>query len=226
MNQPPAVIVFDVNETLSDMSPMKARFDDVGAPGYLADVWFAGVLRDGFALAAAASAEKFSAIAGGVLRNVLNTVPLNKPLDDAVEHILQGFSSLPVHPDVVDGVRELHQVGARLITLTNGAVGISEELLTSAGVRNHFEALLSVEDAHAWKPARAPYLYAAEFCGEKPADMLLTAVHPWDIDGASRAGLQTAWVNRTGALYPAHFRSPDYMLTAITELAAATGLRP
>ena len=36
----PGVIVFDVNETLSDMAPMASRFADVGAPGLLARVWF------------------------------------------------------------------------------------------------------------------------------------------------------------------------------------------
>ncbi|GAB3518837.1 haloacid dehalogenase type II [Arthrobacter monumenti] len=226
MSQPPTVIVFDVNETLSDTSPLKTKFDDVGAPEYLADLWFAGVLRDGFALAAAGTREKFSAIADGVLRNVLNTVPLNRRMDDAVEHVLQGFGSLPVHPDVVDGVTGLKEAGARLITLTNGAVAISEQLLTSAGVRNHFETLLSVEDAATWKPARASYEYAANSLGENPANMLLVAVHPWDIDGASRAGFQTAWVNRTGAEYPAHFSAPDFSVTAITELAAAVGLTP
>jgi 2-haloacid dehalogenase len=37
----PRVIVFDVNETLSDMAPMAGRFADVGAPDLLATVWFA-----------------------------------------------------------------------------------------------------------------------------------------------------------------------------------------
>ncbi len=36
MNNAPSVIVFDVNETLSDMSPMGARFAEVGAPAPLA----------------------------------------------------------------------------------------------------------------------------------------------------------------------------------------------
>nr|WP_254925633.1 MULTISPECIES: hypothetical protein [unclassified Rhodococcus (in: high G+C Gram-positive bacteria)] len=48
----PRVIVFDVNETLSDMSPLSERFADVGAPNELASLWFASVLRDGFALTA------------------------------------------------------------------------------------------------------------------------------------------------------------------------------
>jgi 2-haloacid dehalogenase len=45
----PDLIVLDVNETLSDMAPMGQRFADVGAPPLLAKVWFASLLRDGFA---------------------------------------------------------------------------------------------------------------------------------------------------------------------------------
>jgi 2-haloacid dehalogenase len=49
--------------------------------------------------------------------------------------------------------------------------------------------------------------------------MLLVASHPWDIDGAARAGLRTGWLNRTGNAYPAHFRAPDYTARALTGLA-------
>jgi len=48
MNRP-EVVVFDVNETLSDMSPIAERFTDIGAPAHLAKLWFATLLRDGFA---------------------------------------------------------------------------------------------------------------------------------------------------------------------------------
>ena len=37
-------VVFDVNETLSDMAPLADAFETVGAPGSLAKTWFAGVL--------------------------------------------------------------------------------------------------------------------------------------------------------------------------------------
>jgi 2-haloacid dehalogenase len=50
--------------------------------------------------------------------------------------------------------------------------------------------------------------------------MLLVAVHPWDIHGAARAGLRTAWLNRTGAAYPAYFEAPEITVTALTELPA------
>jgi 2-haloacid dehalogenase len=53
--------------------------------------------------------------------------------------------------------------------------------------------------------------------------MLLVAVHPWDIHGASLAGLRTAWVNRSGAAYPSYFAAPDHVVTGIDGLAAIVG---
>ena len=47
MRSRPSVVVFDFNETLSDMEPMAQRFAHVGAPEHLAELWFATVLRDG-----------------------------------------------------------------------------------------------------------------------------------------------------------------------------------
>jgi 2-haloacid dehalogenase len=51
--------------------------------------------------------------------------------------------------------------------------------------------------------------------------MMLVAVHPWDIHGAAKAGLKTAWLNRAGADYPSYFQSPDVTVGALTELPAA-----
>ena len=50
---------------------------------------------------------------------------------------------------------------------------------------------------------------------------MLVAVHPWDIDGAARAGLATAWINRTGDPYPEYFRAPDIQVGSLTALADA-----
>src|SRR5436309_254422 len=49
----PTLVLFDVNETLSDLEPIRPRFEEVGAPGDLLEVWFASTLRDGLALTAA-----------------------------------------------------------------------------------------------------------------------------------------------------------------------------
>jgi len=215
----PAVIVFDVNETLSDMSAMKARFVQVGAPAHLASAWFAALLRDGFALAAAGGTAPFSVIGSELLRQVLRDVPLMREPDEAVEHIMAGFGLLKLHSDVPEGVRALTGTGVRLVTLSNGSAEVARSLLAAAELDDHFEALLSVEEAGAWKPMRAAYDYAAEACGVRPAELLLVAVHPWDIHGAAEAGLATAWLNRGGDTYPSYFTAPDYTVTRLAELA-------
>ena len=216
-----SVIVFDVNETLSDMAPLAARFAAVGAPAELAALWFATLLRDGFALTASGDNGSFAAIGADALRRLLTEVELDRARDAAVEHIMAGLTSLELHRDVKEGVVALSAAGFRLVTLSNGSAQIAETLLGSAGIRDEFEALLSVVDAPAWKPARAAYDYAAAEMGADPEAMVLVAVHPWDIHGAARAGLRTAWLNRAGARYPEYFEDPDFTVTALTQLPAA-----
>jgi 2-haloacid dehalogenase len=222
-SRPVEVVVFDVNETLSDMSVMAQRFADIGAEPGLARTWFASLLRDGFALTAAGTTESFAALSRECLVGLLAGVDVDRDLDAAVEHVLEGFRSLQVHPDVPGGVEGLTKAGLRLVTLTNGASSVSEGLLARAGLLDRFEALLSVEDAGVWKPAAGAYEYAARECGADIDAMLLVAVHPWDIDGAARAGMQTAWVNRSGGRYPATFTAPDHTVRGIEDLAGQLG---
>ncbi len=219
----PRLLIFDVNETLSDMSPMAKRFKDVGAPAHLAATWFAGLLRDGFALAAVDSSDSFAHIAAESLRVGLHGLPLNRGAADAVSYIMDGFAGLPVHDDVPDGIGALGGLGIRLVTLSNGSASVAQALFDRAGIREHFEGLLTVEDAGRWKPAPEAYAYALQECGVDPEDAMVVAVHPWDIDGASRAGLATAWVNRTDGLYPEYFSAPDLRAVSLTDLADQLG---
>jgi 2-haloacid dehalogenase len=214
----PSVIVFDVNETLSDLSPLGARFVEVGASASAAPLWFASVLRDGFALALVGDNPPFAGVARELLLSQLGEAQLNRSLDEAVQHVMDGFAALELHADVTPGVEGLHVAGFRLATLSNGSVSVADRLLTAGGVRDRFELLLSVEDAGAWKPAPRAYAYAAEQLGVAPADIMLVACHPWDVDGARRAGLQAAWVNRSGGPFPATFADPTCTVSGIDQL--------
>jgi 2-haloacid dehalogenase len=205
-----SVIVFDVSETLSDMAAPGDRFVQAGVPSSFAKLWFATLLRDGFAQAAAGYKGVFADIGAHILRGLLVEAGLGDGVDAAIEHVLAGMAELRVHADVPAGVRALKGAGYGPVTLSNGAADVAESLLFRAGLRDEFGLLLSVEDAAAWKPARAAYDTAAAACGKSPEQMLLVAVHPWDIHGAAEAGLQTAWMNRSGSAYPDYFTAPDY----------------
>lgn len=205
----PNVVAFDVNETLSDMEPLRTRFLDIGAPEHLLERWFAATLRDGFALTAAGAYAEFSEVAAASLRVALAGVDGLRDVDEAVGFVLAGFPELDVHPDVPDGMRKLHRAGIRLVTLTNGSVPMSEGMLSRAGVLDLLERRMSVSEVRRWKPAAEPYRHAAAQCGVAVDQMALIAVHPWDTDGAQRAGLTTGWINRKEHPYPQSFLPPD-----------------
>lgn len=217
----PKLLVFDVNETLSDMSPMAARFAAVGAPEHLATSWFASLLRDGFALTATGANPSFAALGSEALRNVLAGRVAD--LEGAVEHVMAGFAGLPVHPDVVEGITALAATGASLVTLSNGSTSVAQGLVDRNGLADAFDSLLSVEDAPRWKPAAEAYRYALEVCSTPADEAMLVAVHPWDVHGAHEAGLATAWVNRRGGGYPSYFTRPDLEVASLVELAARLG---
>jgi 2-haloacid dehalogenase len=206
----PEVVAFDVNETLSDLSPLAEHFLAAGLPADLRTTWFASTLRDGFALAAAGAEAPFTDIAADALRSLLHgRRDLTAPAEDVVSTVLMAFQRLSLHPDVEPGIRQLADAGVRLVTLTNGAVSVGQGLLERAGLGGLFEAYLSVDDAGIWKPAELAYRYAAERCRVPMAAIALVAVHPWDTHGAKKAGMTGVWINRTGGPYPSIFTPPD-----------------
>lgn len=214
------VVVFDVNETLSDLEPLRARLTEGGAPGQLLETWFAATLRDGFALTTVGSYASFRQVGTDVLHGLLTGVPgLGRAPRDLADHVLDGFSSLDVHPDVTQGLRLLHDAGLRLVTLTNGATSVSRALLERAGVSQLFERQLSVDDAGRWKPHPDAYRWVAEQCAAEPAAMSLIAVHPWDLHGAAAAGMSTGWLDRHRKPYPRAFTPPTLRATDLATLA-------
>jgi len=216
----PDVVVLDVNETLSDLAPMAERFADVGLPREDVRTWFAAVLRDGFGLSMAGAPGTFADIASGVLRSMHLATQAPGDPDAAARHVVEGFLDLPVHADVDPGTRALADLGVRLVTLSNGSASVAERLLERAGLRDRFEQVLSVDDAGAWKPAEVAYRYALGRCGVEPDRAMLVAVHPWDTDGARRAGLHAAHVDREGSGFPPHLLPPTVRVRSLPDLAA------
>jgi 2-haloacid dehalogenase len=217
----PIVALLDVNETLSDLEPLRERFEDVGAPRELLETWFASTLRDGFALTASGQYAGFLDVGRAGLRTLLTPAQrLRLPLEEAAEHILSGFAELPVHPDVAPALRGLHDAGVRVATLTNGSAASAERLLERAGLSDVVERNLDVAAVGRWKPHPHPYRHATRELGVIPSDAVLIAAHPWDVNGAKQTGLRGAWVDRHGAPYPDVFARPDATAGDLPSLVA------
>jgi 2-haloacid dehalogenase len=215
-------VIFDVNETLSDLQPLADAFAAVGLAPAGVEPWFAGVLRDGMALASVGENRPFADVASDSLRIRLADGGHSDPeVERGVDTVMESFRTLQVHEDVVAGVQALRDLGLRLVTLSNGSTSVAEGLLERAGIGGAFERLLSVEGTTAWKPHPDAYAYALAECESPPGEAMLVAVHPWDIHGAARAGLSTCWLNRAAARYPSYFRRADVEVPDLPALANA-----
>jgi len=221
------VVLLDVNGTLTDTSQLAGAFEGVGAPGHLAQTWLTGVLRDGIALTLHGDAQRFADVALAGARSVLHHAGLPaEQLDEAALAVVEAVGELPLHPDVLPGLQALRELGLRLVPLSQGAAGTTDRLLAAGGAGDLVEGALSVADAPGglWKPAPGTYAWALDQAGVSPQEALLVAVHPWDVDGAARAGLTTAWVDMpgpTGALgpHPGTMTEPDLAVPGVDALA-------
>ncbi|GLZ08474.1 haloacid dehalogenase [Actinomadura sp. NBRC 104412] len=201
----PQVVAFDVIETLIALEPLRARFVEAGLPGHLLETWFTRTLRDGMTLSATGDFEPFRPVA----ENALRAVTRFEVGDAAVAHVLDGFATLPAHPDVEPALRRLADAGVRAMLLTNGARATTLDFVERHSLTDLIERVVTVEEVRRWKPPAVVYEHAASVAGV-PADRLaLVAAHAWDCHGAKRAGLVTGWVSRLERDYSAIFAPPD-----------------
>jgi 2-haloacid dehalogenase len=214
MSRRPAVVAFNVMETLASLEPLRARLTQTGQPPGLLEAWYTRTLRDGMALSATGDYTGFTEVADAALRGLTHyTIS-----DDQVAYVMAGFDELPAFPDALPAVTQLAEAGLRVACLTNGSASFTSSFVERAGLR--VDRIISVGEVYRWKPASVVYLYAAEVLGVSPDRLALVAAHDWDCHGAKRAGLTTGWVSRKAGGFGAPFAPPDVRGEDLTEVAA------
>lgn len=188
----PHGVLLDVNETLFALTGLRPAFEQTGVPVEQVPLWFARVLRDGFALAAAGDFATFGDIARAAF---VGLDPQRLGPADA-DLVLTYFHELEPHPDVEAGLEALLDAGVRAMALTVGDVGIVQSLFERAGFDRYVEGYVSAEGVRRWKPAPEVYRYGLHRIGLPAHEVALVAAHSWDIHGAARVGLQTGFLTR------------------------------
>ena len=200
----PIAVAFDVVETLFSLEPVGAALEHAGAGSDDLALFFAHLLRDGFALAAAGDHREFREVAAAAVAHVVPDVT-----SDQRQQVLDAFSRLPAHADAALALSGLVDAGVRVVTLTNGGADQTRALLETAGLNRYVEQVLTVDDVRRWKPAPEPYLHAAHALDLPASRVALVAVHAWDVHGARRAGLVTGWASRLEGSFADIFDQPD-----------------
>jgi 2-haloacid dehalogenase len=211
----PAVVAFDVIETLMSLEPLRARLTDIGQPPGLLEAWYTRTLRDGMALSATGEYAEFANVAEAALRGCTNyTIS-----DEQVAAVMAGWDELPAFPDVLPAVTRLTEAGLRVACLTNGSASLTSSFVDRAGLGSLVDRVISVGEVYRWKPAGVVYLYAVSVMGVPTDRMALVAAHDWDCHGAKRAGLTTGWVSRKSGGFGAPFAPPDVVGEDLVEVA-------
>lgn len=103
------------------------------------------------------------------------------------------WTRLDPWPDTVDGLRRLRP-RYTLTTLSNAGMASAIALVKHAGLP--FDAVLTAELAHSYKPAPEVYRLLVDYLDLPPSAILMVACHAYDLEAARAFGLRTAFVSR------------------------------
>ena len=212
-----SVVVFDINETTLDLKPVRAAVDELLGPEGGFQVWFPRLLQLSMTAGIAGFVD-FSTLARHAAE--ATAAAGGRSISDADwEPVTHAFTRLRAYPDVTEGLIRLQAAGLKTVALTNSSLAAVQAQLDGATVASLFDHILSVESVATYKPAAAPYLYAAAVTGAPASEMWMVACHDWDLAGARAAGLSTAFVRRPGMSYAPTFPEPEMVVADFIELA-------
>jgi len=216
-------LFFDVNETLLDTTELnRVVAQRLGDRPEHAEAWFTSLLHHSLVESVTGSWHNFGDIAEAVLQMTATRYGITLPAD--ATPLADIIAAMPAHPDVASGLSALQQQGFTLVALTNSSAALAEKQLSSAGLARLFTRILSVEQVQVYKPDLKVYQWAMQEMDQPASQCMMVAAHGWDVGGAKRAGMKTAFVTRKGqALYPLA-PAPDLIVSDIGALA--TKLKP
>jgi len=90
--------------------------------------------------------------------------------------------------------------------------------VASAGLADHLDAVLSVDDAQVFKTHPDAYRIALTRLAVGEADVLFCSSNRWDVAGAHAFGFRAAWVNRRGLPDEYADLAPQAVITSLDGL--------
>jgi len=124
--------------------------------------------------------------------------------------ILGAFRKLPAYSDVSEALTLLRDNNIRTIAVSNSSLEMIKEQLTNAGIMELLDTFYSVDTVKRYKPFKEIYHYVADREGILVQDIVMVATHDWDLFGAKKAGLTTAYIERKKEIYNPYYLQPDY----------------
>lgn len=216
------LLVFDLYGTLVDPLAISAELERSMPPGdaaLLARTWRAKQLEYSFRLTVMRRYHDFGWVTERALEFALLECGLTLGPAERAEALAR-YDALAAYPDVVPGLDMLAAMGHEAALLSNGSPSMLHACLENSGLRTHLPRVISVDTVRAFKPHPEVYRFAAEALDRRIGETRLVSCNPFDVIGASAAGMRTAWINRAGAPFDTIGGQPDVTVASLTELAS------
>ena len=136
---------------------------------------------------------------------------------DDVDEFMKVWQDLKPFEDAVQGLSML-KGHYRLVALSNGEPWFLDHLVKNR-IKTDFDAVISVEEAGAFKPHPSVYRTGARVLGLEPREIMMVAAHSFDIMGARASGYRGAFVNRYGLPFEETSYQPDFTVDNFIQLA-------
>ncbi|HBP6530131.1 haloacid dehalogenase type II [Pseudomonas aeruginosa] len=215
------VVAFDIYGTLIDTQAVLARLSELvgDKASLISGTWRQKQLEYSFRRGLMGDYCDFSVCTRQALLYACNAHKV-EITEAQAEQAMQAYAVLDAFADVPAALSVLQEKGIRQFAFSNGSRADVERLLESAGIRQYFEAVVSVEAVRSFKPAPAVYTHLLHRCGVTAEGLCLVSSNPFDVLGAAHAGLCTAWLRRDPEnLFDPWDRAPDLTIENVGELA-------
>lgn len=218
--QRPSIIVFDVNETLVDITTLEPLFTRIFGDAKVMREWFAQLILYSEAITLSGIYVPFGELAAGVFR-MTSEVHQMKVDEADIAELRSRLQCMPAHFGVTETLIRLKEAGFRLVTLTNSPPSPGSGPLDQAGLAQHFEQMFSVDTVRRYKPAGEVYRMVADALEVELADLCLVTAHAWDSLGAQAVGCAGAMVSLPGnaVLHVPGLPKPDIVAPDIPSVA-------
>lgn len=217
-------ILFDINETVLNLSVLAPKFERVFSDQTTLPLWFSMLLHSSTVTALTQVKSSFASLAGDMLDNIAVRKGVTLSPTDR-EDILKTFAHLPAHADIKSALTQLRENGYQTVAFSNSSLDLITQQISHAGLSDYFDHVFSVEATASFKPAPKVYHWIAQQLQQPINQLRLVATHDWDTHGALSAGMQAAYINRSGAPYHPQYKQPnikaDDMKTLVKKIIAA-----
>ncbi|MEJ8561233.1 haloacid dehalogenase type II [Yoonia sp. GPGPB17] len=136
--------------------------------------------------------------------------------------LLELYWKLAAYAEVPAMLQALKTQGKATAILSNGSPDMLNGAVSSAGIGDVLDVVLSVEDVGVFKPHERVYDLVGAHFGCTKDEVLFVSSNGWDAAGAAGYGFQTAWVNRVGEPVDRLYAKPHHVLSDLTTIPEFT----